>query len=632
MKHLALVQVNDRYGPNRFLPLAISYHWLSARQDAWVRNNCDLVDVLIEKEPPQDWIRSLSHPLDYLIMSCYVWNWQYNQSLAMAVKQQWPHCRVIIGGPQVPDSDPEFVRRNTWCDIAILGENEGILSEAIRCDSVEDIDGLDGVITINTKQVTLPSRSKLDNIASPILSGFFDDIIGLTEQKYGPTDSWHLTWETMRGCPYHCTFCDIGQDYWNKTVLFDMDRIRAEIKWMGDKKIEFVGVCDSNWGLFERDIEITKMVIESKLSTGYPKVFDVTWAKNNPERVRQIVELDHQAGTDLFRGVGLSMQTLSSQSLSRISRFNMQESKTHEALRFYHEKSIATWTELIWPLPGESLGSFKQGLQKLLDLGQHGFLSVHPLVVTHNAPMAVPEYITANKLQVKDVQLDLFWAEESDVITEKVGAVFATDLVTYEEMIQGHMLAHWLVVLYYYGWAHYVMTWLYRIKTISHIDFVESWISYWQQRPGSWIYQEHQEIQSALHAVYHDEKSWGRKVPGGGNILWEYKSSTCVRIHQSRDKWQHFLSDFLYHTYGEDLSDLVSLNLELCADWRANYPFVYHTRPEYLQCLFDYQTDTITIDHSDREVSDDLLFVKKAYHWRRRNLYWQCNTLPINGE
>ena len=43
-----------------------------------------------------------------------------------------------------------------------------------------------------------------------------------------------------------------------------MPRIKAEIDWMAENKIEYVSVCDSNWGILERDLEITEYVIKKK--------------------------------------------------------------------------------------------------------------------------------------------------------------------------------------------------------------------------------------------------------------------------------------------------------------------------------------------------------------------------------
>ena len=41
---------------------------------------------------------------------------------------------------------------------------------------------------------------------------------------------------------------------------------------MADRKIEYVAVCDSNWGLISRDVDITEYVIKTKQEKRIPKV------------------------------------------------------------------------------------------------------------------------------------------------------------------------------------------------------------------------------------------------------------------------------------------------------------------------------------------------------------------------
>jgi radical SAM superfamily enzyme YgiQ (UPF0313 family) len=142
------------------------------------------------------------------------------------------------------------------------------------------------------------------------------------EKEHGP-QMWQVTYETLRGCPYKCTFCDIGDAYWQKIKMFDMVRVKAEIDWMARKKIEYVAVCDSNWGLMPRDVDITKYVIETKQKTGWPKFWDVTWAKANSDRIYEIAMMDKEAGTRLFKGVTFAMQSLNQETLDASKRLNL---------------------------------------------------------------------------------------------------------------------------------------------------------------------------------------------------------------------------------------------------------------------------------------------------------------------
>ena len=43
MKNIYLVQVADKYGPNSFLPIAISYQWMFASTSKMVKENYQLL-------------------------------------------------------------------------------------------------------------------------------------------------------------------------------------------------------------------------------------------------------------------------------------------------------------------------------------------------------------------------------------------------------------------------------------------------------------------------------------------------------------------------------------------------------------------------------------------------------------
>ena len=87
---------------------------------------------------------------------------------------------------------------------------------------VEILEVKDGLKITNSKKineiglldtyVTKP-RPRIDHLAqmpSPYLNGLFDDLI--IECKY----ELEATIETTRGCPFGCTFCEIGTKYLQK--------------------------------------------------------------------------------------------------------------------------------------------------------------------------------------------------------------------------------------------------------------------------------------------------------------------------------------------------------------------------------------------------------------------------------
>ena len=111
---LYLVQTVDKYGPNSFLPLAISYQWMYAQDDEQVRQNYNVADVLIEKINPQYYVESMQEEPHIVAMSSYVWNWEYNKELAAEIKKVYPTCDIVVGGPNVDKRNTNFLCRLSY--------------------------------------------------------------------------------------------------------------------------------------------------------------------------------------------------------------------------------------------------------------------------------------------------------------------------------------------------------------------------------------------------------------------------------------------------------------------------------------------------------------------------------------
>jgi hypothetical protein len=621
VRNLYLVQVVDNYGPNKFLPLAVAYQWLFAQLDIRVSQSWRLAGVLIEKSSIKPWIDSMHAP-DMVAMSSYVWNWNYNCRLAREIKRRWPSCVICMGGPQIPKNNTAWIKDHPYIDVAVLGENEHGFREILATHNPSHWCRIPGVITQDQDTlIQAPRTQQLDLLPSPMLTGFYDQVMS----QYPKDTRWQVTWESMRGCPYHCAFCDIGESYWNKTYWFDLERVRQEIAWMGDRKIEYVSVCDSNWGISERDIEITQWVIDTKLRCGFPKFWDVTWAKNNRARVQHIALMDKRAGTRLFKGITFSVQSLDPGTLQKVDRFNLTDRELASGMEYFQKQDIATYSEVIWPMPGETLDSFERGLQRLIDMGQRDFLMVHPLVLTPNAPMNQSFYRRLNKLHSKNVPLDTFWLSipGPDYVIETVDAVTGTETADFQEVIQGHMLAHWLIVLYYYGWGHVVLEYLHRVQHIKHVDAIKRLIGWIQRTPDTIFHHEHNDTKASLESVFSNGQLWGRQVLDQIEY-WEYKSATSTMFHFNRDKVEQCLMSWLNDDLGIQHPELLLLNMMLCHDWRRQYPISLNLHTDVADLTLSVMSRDLILDHWDHSITSDVEFMHVAYHYQRKNRYWRC--------
>jgi len=607
--NLYLVQASDKLGTNKFLPLAVAYQWCYGKNASWT-----LKDTLIEKISPKEYVLQLESP-DMVAMSSYIWNWEYNKKLAKEIKKVYPKCVIVTGGPQINKHDKNFFVKHKYFDAVIHGEGE-IAFKEILARPLRQYDNIPHVQTPTHIPRPAQRLKSVKNIPSPILEGFYEPIMA----KYPKDTVWQVTWESLRGCPYHCAFCDIGEDYWNKLTLFDIDRCKKEITWMGKNKIEFVSVCDSNWGLLERDIELTKHVVKTKDEYGYPKVFDATWSKNNVERNYEIAMIGKDK--NLFKGVTIALQTFNDKTLEAVKRFNYDIDRLKIYLDKYREQNIPTYSELIWPMPGETYTSLKTGIQKLIDMGQDNYLMIHPLVITDNATIGNKQYQKDNKITVKNITLDTVYLDaDEDYIVEYTDAVFATGSACHETVIEGHMYSWLVILMYYYGWGHYLAKYMrkHNVKETELFDDLLQWI---KKYPTTLLGNEYKITKKCFYDVYNNNALWGRKVYD--NTLWEYKGASSIILHDYKDVLRDDLICFLNDTYDlENTEEIVELNLAVTKDSKSMYPYIMKKDKKIIKDMFDINTDTIAIDHTDKEKPGSDWY-QKAYHYNRKVGYWKC--------
>src|SRR5262249_45889510 len=72
-----------------------------------------------------------------------------------------------------------------------------------------------------------PRQRQLDEFPSPYLSGLLDDY-------FGRKDLVPII-QTKRGCPFQCTFCVEGEDYYTKLAGVTTARFRAELEYIAPR-------------------------------------------------------------------------------------------------------------------------------------------------------------------------------------------------------------------------------------------------------------------------------------------------------------------------------------------------------------------------------------------------------------
>lgn len=448
-KKVSLIQINNSFSNQNYLPYSagILRSYFTNKSDA--ASEYQFLPFIYKRDKLGNIIRAIENA-DVLGLSMYAWNTRISLSIAKAFKEINPRGFVFAGGPSVPDNAEDFLKENPCIDLALHNEGEiamTILLEELlkehrgQIPSSTYID--DGGKVIISERA--PRIRDLEDISSPFLSGVFDELI-----ESNPTEQWIGLWETNRGCPFTCTYCDWGSATSSKQIgKFSYDRLEEEIKWFSDKKIEYLFCCDANFGMFPRDPKIAEMVGKIKQKTGYPHALSVQNTKNSTERsyLTQKILCDY----GLNKGVTLSMQTLSEEALSNIKRSNIKLSSYFELQKRFINDNVPTYSDLILGLPGETYESFVEGLCKLVESGQHNRIQFNNLSILPNAEMARPEY--REQYQIKTVFTDIVnmhgFKDSDEDISERQELVVGTNTLSTEEWIEVRSVC-WLVAFLYF--------------------------------------------------------------------------------------------------------------------------------------------------------------------------------------
>ena len=389
MLTIGLVQINNSFSGQNYLPYSVALLEGYARAQAADPARYHFRLPIYKRIAISKAVEQLVD-CDIVGFSTYVWNAQISLEIARRLKACRPDILIIFGGPHVPDQPEEFMRANPFIDVAVHNEGEKIFLKLLEMYPARDWEAVPSISFVETdgRFVRNPNGERfrdLDQVPSPFLAGTLDAVVAAN-----PNETWIGLWETNRGCPFQCTFCDWGSATAAKVTKFGMDRLVAEVDWFSKHKIEYIFCCDANFGIQKRDIEIAEYVAKVKAETGYPVALSVQNTKNATERAYQTQKILSDAG--LNKGVALSMQSVDMTTLEAIKRDNISIDTYMELQRRFTRDKVETYSDLILGLPGETYEFFVEGVQLLIETGQHNRIQFNNLSILPNAEMGNPAY------------------------------------------------------------------------------------------------------------------------------------------------------------------------------------------------------------------------------------------------
>ena len=536
-KNIYLIQVGFAFDRSLYFPCAAGAIAAYALEDDFVKNTYEFKEFIFKREKLDTVIFRLDEPF-LAGFSCCVWNFEYNKALAKKLKVAFPECVIVFGGHNISEGS-SLLDEEPYIDILVHGEGEEPFLELLKALPDADLKSVPN-IAYRGKQNTMIETTKEDSFdiesyPSPYLSGIFDLLI-----SDNPDVDFLAVLETNRGCPYSCSYCD-----WcaGKAVrFFPMERIKAEIQWMSDKKIEYCFCADSNFGMFPRDLEIVDYIVDMKIKTGYPKVFRPCYAKNSDDNVFQISKTLNSVEMD--KGATLAYQTLSDDALINVNRKNLTLDKFANILSKYNEAGIPSYSELILGLPGETYDSFCGGICELLEAGQHNSISVYHCELLVNSEMAQDKYIEKHGIQVAKVPFNhIHSADKREEVMEYSYLVVGTNTMSNAMWIKSNMFSICVQCFHNLGLLRCIALYQYYEKEISYLDFYNKLLDYIISAEGTLIQTLFKKFEKELKNL--EAGKWMYHNELFGEATWFFEEGAFLEIVRDYERFWDEIAPFL---------------------------------------------------------------------------------------
>lgn len=358
---------------------------------------------------------------DVLGTSNYIWSSNLAYRICEYAKEKKENVLCIMGGPEFPSGSgaqkiTENIKKNCFeylsqrpcvdyycyndgeptfagviekyiennCNANLMKKKNTIVDGAMKL-SLDKKNLLIGNTVLRLGFGSSPNKDDttigLDIIPSPYLSGTLDKYLN---GKFIPL------FETARGCPFLCTFCDIGLDT-NKIVSFSTRRMKSELSYVCDKVTQNSGntsisFCDSNWGLYKKDIILSDHILKLMNEKNWPSSIETATPKNKKQ---QMLDIDDKLKNRVK--ITLSQQSMNRDTLKLIKRDNMSNNEFLDFIKQLEARGKDSICELIVPMPNEKFETYLENVEFLMEHGVN--IATYTLMMLKGAELGREEEI-----------------------------------------------------------------------------------------------------------------------------------------------------------------------------------------------------------------------------------------------
>ncbi|MBL4889304.1 MAG: radical SAM protein [Candidatus Lindowbacteria bacterium] len=472
---VGMIQINNSFSGHSYLPYAVGTLQGYVQSTLSDPEKFQFLEPIYARQPPIQAVSAIAGA-KVAMFSTYVWNIRMSLEIAKRLKARDPEILIIMGGPQIPDRPAEFLRRHKFVDVVCHGEGEQVAHALLENYEKRNWEAVPSISYLYKGQMIQNDKVERLRDLSVVPSPYLQDLF-LPLMEAHPEEHWIGLWETNRGCPFQCTFCDWGSAIAAKVNKWEIDRLNKEMNWFAAHEIQFIFCCDANFGMLKQDLEIVKYAATVKERTGYPHALSVQNTKNGTERAYQVQKTLAEAG--LNKGVDIALQSIDPTTLKNIKRDNISLDTYYELQRRFTQDGVETYTDLILGMPGETYDTLLDGISTVIEKGQHNRIQFNNCAILPNAEMGDPAY--REKFGMVTVESDIInihgeLIEFEGDVQEKQDLVVETASMPADEWIKARAFC-WMVALLHFDKVFQIPVILVREQTgVRYREVFESFV------------------------------------------------------------------------------------------------------------------------------------------------------------
>lgn len=530
-KKVYTVQADYAHGDGTFLPYAAGTLIAFAKSDESLEKEYEFETPIFKREKLSEQLEKIKAP--FLVgFSNYIWNYEYNLRLAAMIKEKYPDCFILFGGHNIT-KDSSLLDEKGFIDALIFGEGEEVFAALLRALAEgSELSAVPNLAYRKNGRAVMTEKAEFtrNDYPSPYLTGVYEPIL-----KSEKGTEFYAVMETVRGCPYTCAYCDDGA-YCGKIRKAPLEKIFAELRWMSDNGIICLGFSDSNFGMFERDEEIIDEAIRLKKEYGVLTALQTSFAKQSNDRVFRINKKLNECG--MSKGATLSFQSMDPQVQANIFRQNISLDYFSALLGKYGEAGIPTYTELILGLPGETFESFVQGIDTLLNAGQHSAIYVHNCEWLPLSGMGDLEYI--EKYGIKKACIPINQPHctiEEEEVEEKSRVIVKTSSMTESDWVRMNLYSVTVQALHHHGFFMLVALYLHHALGVKYSDFYLSMLEFFENNPDTVGGETMNFLKNRLTDVTNEKAGLVIEDRRFGDVGWPIEEYAALRFFSEADRF-----------------------------------------------------------------------------------------------